>query len=87
LCKNNAIANHIKAIVLLMTILPSLYYGYSSDLAGLLYILPSKISPSDGLDEKYHISCFQIPSAVVLGFQILLDYNRVSVKTASPKIL
>jgi hypothetical protein len=60
--------NYIKAIALLVTILPSLYYSYSLDLIGLLYILLSKISPSNRLDKKYYISYFQIPLVVVLSF-------------------
>lgn len=72
--------NSIEALMLLLTALYSLYCGSSFDLA-------SKMSPSDGLDEEDRVPCLQILTAIVLGFQILLDHSGAMVETHCSKIL
>ena len=65
----------------------SLYCGSSSDLASLSRILPSKVAPSDGLDEEDRVPCLQILAAIVLGLQILLDHSGAMIETRCSKIL
>ena len=50
-------------------------------------MLPSKMSPSNGLDEEDRVSCLQIFAAIVLGFQVLLDHSSAMIKTGRTKIL
>jgi hypothetical protein len=47
---------NIKALILLLTILYSLYYNSSFKVTSLLYILLSKISLSNELDKEDHVS-------------------------------
>ncbi len=87
LYKDNAAANSIEALSLLLTAPYTLYCGSSFDLASLLRVLPSKMSPSNGLDEEDRVSCLQILAATVLGFQTLLDYSGAIIETSCSKIV
>jgi hypothetical protein len=80
LYKDNVVAKSIKALTLLLTAPCSLYYNSSFDLVSLLRMLPSKESPSDGLDEKDSVPCLKILAAIVLGFQILLDHSGAMIE-------
>jgi hypothetical protein len=50
-------------------------------------MLPSKMSPSDGLDEEDRVSRLQILAAIVRGFQVLLDHSGAMIETRRSKIL
>lgn len=87
LYKDNTVANSIEALTQLLTAPYSLYCGSSFDLVTLLYMFPSKMPPSNRLDEENRVSYLQILAAIVLGFQILLDYSGTMIKTCCSKIL
>jgi hypothetical protein len=87
LYKGNVVANSIEALTLLLTALYSLYCGRSFELVSLCGMLSSKMSLTDGLDKEDRVSHLQILATIVLGFQILLDYSGVTIKTSGFKIL
>jgi hypothetical protein len=87
LYKDNVVAKSIEALALLLTTPYSLYCSSSFDLASLSRVLPSKMSPSDGLGEDDRVSCLQILAATVPGFQTLLDHSGAMTETSCSKIL
>jgi hypothetical protein len=45
------------------------------------------MSPNGGLNKEDRVSYLQILAAIVLGFQILLDYSSAIIKMPCSKIL
>jgi hypothetical protein len=64
----NVVAKNIEALTLLLTPPYSLYCSSSFEVESLLRMLPSKMSPSEGLDNEDRVSCLQILAAIVRGF-------------------
>ena len=85
--KDTVVTSSIEAIALLLTAPNSLDRDSSFDLASLFCILPSKMSPSNELDEEDRPWCLQVLAAIICGFRTFLDHSSAMIMTGYSKIV